>query len=87
MDSHFLGLVITDLLALDGSPGPAALTARTRNSYSVFSSKCGTVPLQSVAGTSAALIHLPESFSRFSMTYPVIGDPPSLIGGVHFKST
>lgn len=42
---HFLGLQVTDLLASLGSPGPASLTAFTLNSYSVPSSKFGTVAL------------------------------------------
>lgn len=63
---HFLGFVITALLVLLGSPGPAALTAFTRNSYSTPSSKSAARASHLSAGTSAALIHRPVSFSRFS---------------------
>lgn len=79
-------LAVIGLLASDGSPGPAALMALTLNSYSTPSSRLSTRPLQS-GPVSHALIHLGAPFSRFSITYPVIGDPPSFNGGVHRRST
>lgn len=78
---------MTDLDAALGSPGPAALTARTRNSYSTPSSRLSTVALVSFGPDSPAFVHLGIPFSRFSITYPVIGDPPSFNGGVHLRST
>lgn len=78
---------MTDFEASLGSPGPAALTARTLNSYSTPSSRLSAVPLVSLGPTSPAFTHFGEPFSLFSITYPVIGDPPSFVGGVHLKST
>lgn len=70
------GLAIIGFEALLGSPGPAAFTARTRNSYSVPSSRLPAVPLQS-GPASPAFTQRVVPFSFFSITYPVIGDPPS----------
>ena len=76
---------VIGLLVSDGSPGPAMLTAFTRNSYSTPSSRLSTRPLHS-GPVSRAFIHRGLSFSRFSIMYPVIGDPPSFKGGVHLRS-
>lgn len=84
---HFLGFVTIDWLGWLGSPGPASLTARTRNSYSTPSSKLSAVPLQYGLFNSAAFVQLGLPFSLFSMMYPITGEPPSFLGGVHFKST
>jgi len=43
--------------------------------------------LQSGPLVSPAFVQRGDPFSRFSITYPVIGDPPSFTGGVHLRST
>lgn len=68
------------------SPGPAALIALTWNTYGSPSVRPGTVADVTPAGTVTAFSQLPN-LSFTSTTYPVIGDPPSVLGGSHFKST
>jgi len=74
-------------VGVDGLDCPALLTALTLNWYVFPSTRSGTLPSHLLPVTSAALIHFPESLSFFSMTYPVIGDPPSLAGFSHLRST
>ena len=72
--------------ASEGSPGPALFTAITLNSYSWPSTRSGTRALVLAPSISKAFSHWPKR-GFFSTMYPVIGDPPSFLGGVHSKST
>merc|ERR1712223_57157 len=72
----------THLIGSEGilhGPCPAALMAATLNSYSQFSSSPITRYVISEIVEWHALDHPPPTF-RFSMTYPIIGDPPSCLG-------
>ena len=60
--------------------------ARTWNTYGSPSVRLGTVAVSWSAGTVTAFSQLPY-LSLTSTTYPVIGEPPSLFGGVHLRST
>lgn len=80
-------LAVCGLVASLGSPGPALLTARTLNWYWLPSSNLGTVPVHMGPSISAALTKLAPNLSFISMIYPVIGAPPSLIGGSHLSLT
>ena len=80
------GLTVTGGVVFDGTPGPALFTARTLNSYVSPSIRSGTAQLVLLAGTSHALSQ-PPYLSFFSITYFVIGDPPSVLGGSHLRST
>ena len=68
-----------------GSPNPALFSALTLNWYWVFSMRSPTVKFSSFSGALVTFIHLSLTVSRFSMTYPVIGEPPSCLGGVHSR--
>ena len=62
-------------VVLLGFPGPASLTATTRNSHSLFSGRFGTVNSFPVTGDELTGIQLPVGrpfvTGAFSITYPV----------------
>ena len=70
-----------------GSLSPSAFTAVTRNTYSLSSRSLDAVNDVVSLSTLPALAHCVLRLSRCSMTYPVKGEPPSLVGGCHDKVT
>jgi len=66
-------------------PVPILLMAMTRNIYSLFSTSLSAVQVRVFAFTLKTSAHSVRLASRFSMMYPVIGDPPSYDGG--FQAT
>ena len=68
------------------SPTPALFLAKTRNLYSLFSSKFGTRTDVSSDDTSTCFLHLVLYLSLTSTTYPVMVSPPSELGGAHSTS-
>lgn len=55
--------------------------------YSVPSLTLSTTSSVASFGALPADVHVARFMSRFSRTYPVIGEPPSLVGGFHLSVT
>ena len=64
-----------------GALSPSALTAVTLKTYSLSSRSLVAVKDVVSLSTDPALVHCVLRASRFSITYPVSGEPPSLFGG------
>lgn len=66
---------------------PALLTAMTRNWYSVPSLRVFRVQVSSIRESVLTCVHRVANLSFISRMYPVIGLPPSRLGGVHVRVT
>jgi hypothetical protein len=75
------------LLESEAGLCPALLTAITRNWYSFPSIKPCTTAVGLGVVVSKAFSHNGLYLSFISTIYPVIGEPPSDGGSVHFNST
>ena len=69
-----------------GSESPSSLTAVTRNLYSLpgFNPVTSNSVSGALPGTFPTLTHLPVFVSNFSISYSLIGTPPSSSGFSHF---
>jgi len=76
-----------------GGPGPTRFSADTRNKYEFPCSSLPTRIVSSLAATVPHTIHMAPPApaarvtSRFSMMYWTIGEPPSVSGHCHDRST
>lgn len=80
-------LAVMKSVCLHGLPCPAMLSADTLNVYSKPSIRLVQVYWVALTTDSLALTHRRLFLSFFSMQYPVMGLPPSLLGRSHDRMT
>lgn len=80
-------LAVMKSVCLQGFPCPAMLSADTLKVYSRPSIRLEHVYWVALTTDSLALTHRRLFLSFFSIQYPVIGDPPSLLGRSQDKIT
>lgn len=80
-------LAVMNSVCLQGLPCPARFRADTRKVYSRPSIRPVQVYCVALTTDSLAFTHRILFLSFFSMQYPVMGEPPSLLGRSHDRMT